>query len=166
MIEEDARVLAVEPGFAWVEASRRSACGACGASAGCGTATVARLFGERANRIRVSDALGVAVGDRVRIGIDGGTLSRASLLAYLLPLAALALFAAAASAANAGDALSAMIAASGLGSGLWLAGRLAGRDRYAPVLLRRVASPDQVAVAAPKVASGEGVCKASPVPPS
>ena len=49
-------------------------------------------------------------------------------LTFLLIAPALALFAAEDSVVNEGDALSDMIAASGLGSGLWLAGRLAGAE--------------------------------------
>jgi sigma-E factor negative regulatory protein RseC len=141
MIEEQARVLAVGNGLALVETSSRSACGSCSSSSGCGTSRVAELFGERANRLQVSDAIGLAVGDRVVIGIADGTLIRASLLAYLWPLVALALAAYIAQSTGASEGFSALVGILGLCVGLWITGRVtggeAGRSRYRPVLLRR-----------------------------
>lgn len=141
MIEEQARVLVVGNGFALVETSSGSACGGCSSSSGCGTSLVAKLFGERANRLQVSDAIGVAVGDLVVIGISDGTLIRASLLAYLWPLIALTLAAFLAQSAGASEGLSALVGVLGLGVGLWTTGRVtggeAGRMRYRPAILRR-----------------------------
>jgi sigma-E factor negative regulatory protein RseC len=142
MIEERARVVAVRPGFAWVESTRKSACGTCTASSGCGTAVVAKLFGERVNRLQVADNIGVQVGDRVVIGIADGTLTRASLAAYVLPLLALMLAAFLAQSAGADEGGSALFGTLGLGVGLWVTGRLTGgpggRERYRATLLRRV----------------------------
>ncbi len=86
MIEERARVVAVRPGLAWVVITRRSACGTCHASSGCGTAVVAKLFGDKVNRLQVADTLGVQVGDRVVIGIADSTLTRASPAACRQPV--------------------------------------------------------------------------------
>ncbi len=141
MIEEQARVLTVGNGFALVEASSRSACGSCPSASGCGASLVAKLFGKRANRLQVSDAIGVAVGDLVVIGIADGTLIRASLLAYLWPLIAMMLAAFIAQFAGASEGLGALIGILGLCVGLWTTRRVtggeAGRARYRPVLLRR-----------------------------
>ena len=142
MIEESGRVVAVRPGLAWVEITRRSACGTCDASSGCGTAVVAKLFSDKVNRLQVADTLGVQVGDRVVIGIADGTLTRASLAAYMLPLLALMIVAFLAQSAGASEEGSALLGIAGLGVGLWVTGRLtggaAGRERYRPTLLRRV----------------------------
>ena len=142
MIEEHACVEAVEPGFAWVASARKSACGNCAASSGCGTSVVAKLFGERVNRFQVADAVGVQVGEWVVIGIADGTVTRASLIAYLLPLLALMLVAFLAQSAGVGEGLSALLGILGLCAGLWITGRLvggaAGRERYRPAVLRRV----------------------------
>jgi sigma-E factor negative regulatory protein RseC len=142
VIEEDARVLSVEPGAAWVETERRSSCSSCSASAGCGTSVVAKLLGGGTNRLRVSDGIGVEVGDRVVIGISDSALTRASLLAYLLPLVALMLTAFAAQSAGAEDGVVALIGILGLALGLLVTGRLTGgasaRERYRPVLLHRL----------------------------
>lgn len=143
MIEEQARVLVVAPGRAWVQTVRHSACGSCTASSGCGTASLAKLFGERTHRLEVVDPIGVAVGDEVIIGISDSTLTRASLLAYLLPLLALMLAAFSARSAGMSEEVGALIGILGLGLGLWLTGWLAthgtgGAERFQPRLLRRI----------------------------
>jgi sigma-E factor negative regulatory protein RseC len=152
VIEENARVLFVESGFAWVETARRSSCSSCSVSSGCGTSVVAKLFGERTNRLRVSDGIGVAVGDRVVIGIADAALIRASVLAYLLPLVALMSTAFAAQAAWAEDGVVAMFGILGLLAGLWLTGLLTGtksaRERFGPVLLHRL-DPQGIRVEGP-----------------
>jgi sigma-E factor negative regulatory protein RseC len=145
MIEEQARVVAVADGSAWVEVRRRSACGSCSAAGGCGTGALAGLLGERAQRLQVRDDLGLRVGEQVVIGIPDAALTRASLAAYLLPLLALIAAALLAEAAGAGEGTTALAGLLGLGAGLWLAGRLTGgplgRERYRPRLLRRAATP-------------------------
>lgn len=157
MIEEHARVLAVGRGFAWVETANKSACGTCSASSGCGTALVAKLFGERVNRLQVCDDIGLEVGDAVMIGMADGALIRASLLAYLWPLVAFMLAAVIAESAGAPEELSALVGILGLWAGLWVTGRLtgraAGRERYRPVVLRRT-DPDRIAVSFRVTASG------------
>lgn len=145
MIEEEAQVLSVDTGLAWVETARRSSCSRCSVSSGCGTSVVAKLFGERTNRLMVSDGIGVGVGDRVVIGIADSALTRASLLAYLLPLMTLMVTAFGAQIAGAEDEVAALIGILGLALGLWITGRLTGgasaREHYRPVLLRRLAPP-------------------------
>lgn len=142
MIEEDARVVSVEAGFAWVETARRSSCSSCSVSSGCGTSVVAKLFGGRGNRLRVFDGIGVGIGDRVVIGIPEAVLIQVSLLAYMLPLLFLMLVTAAAQSTGAGDEVAAVAGIFGLAFGLWVTGRLTGgaaaRERYRPVLLRRL----------------------------
>jgi len=159
VIEEQAHVLAIAPGRAWVQTIRRSACGSCGTSSACGTATVAKLFSERTNHLEVVDRIGVAIGDQVVIGISDGTLTRASLLAYLLPLVALMLAAFAARSAGMSEEAGALIGILGLCTGLWVAERLArgapGRGRFQPVLLRRVTGP-WVGIVGPRRIGGPG----------
>jgi len=141
MIEESARVVAVVPGHAWVETRRRNACASCTVSSSCGTSVVSKLFDEQTNRLQVSDNIGVEVGDQVIIGIAEGALTRASLLAYLLPLIVLMLAVYAARAAGAGEGLSALAGILGLCLGMWVSGRLTGaatrREGYRPILLRK-----------------------------
>jgi sigma-E factor negative regulatory protein RseC len=141
MIEEQARVVGVAEGSAWVETRRRSACGSCSVAGGCGTSALDKLLGDRPHRFRVDDHLGVRTGEQVVVGIDQAALTRASLLAYLLPVLTLILAALAAEAAGMGDGLGAVAGILGLAFGLWLSGRLSTdpgrRERWRPVLLRR-----------------------------
>lgn len=142
MIEELATVVAREGGLAWVQTHRRSACSACGHGDGCVTSVLGRLLSPgAANRLAVQDGLGVHLGDRVVIGIPDGLLVRASLAAYLLPLAALVAAAGIAEWLRAPELAVAAAGVAGLAAGLWLTGRLTGgssaSSRYQPVLLRR-----------------------------
>jgi sigma-E factor negative regulatory protein RseC len=84
VIEERATVVEVQPGRARVQTLRSGACGSCKARGGC-----SGLGGGREARVWVSDPLGVTVGDRVVIAVPGGTVVRASLLLYLVPVVAL-----------------------------------------------------------------------------
>ena len=171
MIEEDARVVSVEDGFASVETARGSSCSSCAAESGCGTSVVAKLLGERTSRLRVFDRIGVEVGDRVVIGIADSVLTRASVLAYLLPLLALMLTVFAAQAAGAEDAVVALVGILGLALGLLAAGRLtegaSARERYRPVLLHRL-DPHGIRVPGPRTmgpARGSGVLEQSAASP-
>lgn len=94
MIEEQGRVVAVEPGAVWVETLRKSTCSSCSAKAGCGQG-LADTLGVKSRRghVRAVSHLHLHVGDAVVIGVHETLLVRSSLLVYFLPL--LALFAAA-----------------------------------------------------------------------
>lgn len=87
MIEEQGRVVAVEPGAVWVETRRRSTCSSCSAQAACGQGLMDRLgVGERRGFVRAFCDLKLAVGDAVVIGIREDMLVRSALLVYLFPL--------------------------------------------------------------------------------
>ena len=86
MIEQNARVVAVEGDTAWVEAERSSACGGCAAKAGCGTGSLAKAFGTRTNRMKVLNTVEARPGDAVIIGIEESALVRGSVAVYLVPL--------------------------------------------------------------------------------
>jgi len=90
IIEEAARVVAVDGDQAWVVTRRRSACGACAANKGCGTGIMARALGsERTLRIKAENTVQALVGEDVTLGIDDRVLLRSAVLMYLLPLLAL-----------------------------------------------------------------------------
>lgn len=143
MIESQARVVAVEPGYAWVEASRRSGCESCHASKSCGTATLGRLFGNRSSRVRAIDDVGVRPGDCVVVGLEEETLMRASIAVYLAPLAGLVVgaFAAHWLLPGLGEPVVILAGVGGLVSGfLWLrrhAAGIAADPDYQPCILRR-----------------------------
>ncbi|MDP1708057.1 MAG: SoxR reducing system RseC family protein [Gammaproteobacteria bacterium] len=150
MMEEQARVVALQPGFVWVETERKSTCGACSLSKGCGSAVLARLLGSRRTRIKAMNTLPVTVGDEVVLGLAEDALIRGSLVLYALPLLALLL------GAFAGEYISALLrleqdetwivlpALAGLAAGLAgvrvFARRIGDDVRYQPVVLRRTGS--------------------------
>jgi len=87
MIEEQGRVVAVEPGAVWVETLRKSTCSSCSASAGCGQGILDKLGASgRRGYVRALCDLQLSVGDAVVIGVREELLVRGSLLVYLLPL--------------------------------------------------------------------------------
>jgi sigma-E factor negative regulatory protein RseC len=141
VLEAQARVVAVEPGYVWVESERRSACGQCDSGGSCGVSTLGKLFGGRSVHLRVADPLGVRAGDDVVIGLSERGLVAAALAAYLLPLAAMLAAALLGARLGYGQLAQAVLSVAGLVAGLWLA-RLRGRGTTGagavrPVLLRR-----------------------------
>ncbi len=145
MIEEQAVVVEVGDGYAWVETQRRSACSACATSEGCGTAVLAKAWGDRRARVRAISNLPLQPGDSVIVGLAEGALLGGSLLVYLLPLVLLlggailgqTVF------TGAGDQPVMLSGAVGLGLG-FLVARTWSRcwqddARFQPVVLRRLA---------------------------
>lgn len=86
MIEESARVIACDGGYAIVETHAKAACGSCSSEQGCSTSVLAGLFKRRQNRLKVLNPIQAKPGQRVVIGLDERALVIASLLTYLLPL--------------------------------------------------------------------------------
>jgi sigma-E factor negative regulatory protein RseC len=144
MIEEQAVVVEAGDGYAWVETQRRSACGACAASGGCGTAVLAKAWGDRRSRVRAVSTLPLQSGDTVIVGLAEGALLRGSLLVYLLPLVLLLAGALLGQAAFAGAGEEPVVLASAVGLGLGflaarvLSRRLRGDTRFQPVVIRRL----------------------------
>jgi len=94
VIEEQGRVVAVEPGAVWVETLRKSTCSSCSVKAGCGQGLLEQIgVSSRRGYVRALSNLQLRVGDAVMIGVREDLLVRGSLLVYLLPL--LGLFSAA-----------------------------------------------------------------------
>lgn len=150
MIEEHAQVIAVENNDVWVETQRRSACGQCAANKGCGTATLAKVLGNKRSQVRAlnPNATSVAVGDEVVIGINEQALVRGSLAIYTVPLLSLFVFGLLGQVLSAQllmtnhDILPIVLGLIGLLLGfLWVkrfTREIANDDRYQPVLVRRV----------------------------
>jgi sigma-E factor negative regulatory protein RseC len=86
MIEAGATVIATEPGYAWVETRRESACGHCATAGGCGVSVLGKALGTRPDRLRLPDPLSVQTGERVVIGIPEERLLAAAFRAYMVPL--------------------------------------------------------------------------------
>lgn len=88
-MEELVTVVAIEQGVTWVEADRKSTCGACAARHGCGSAVLTKVLGQRRNRIAVINPVSARVGDSVTIRLDSAALLRGSFAVYMVPLLAL-----------------------------------------------------------------------------
>ena len=86
MIEEQARVVAVDDGIVEMQVQRRTACDACSVNKGCGTGVLAKAIGVKPMRIRARSNLPLTVGDTVIVGIEDQMLVRSSFLVYALPL--------------------------------------------------------------------------------
>jgi len=144
MIEAEATVVAREASAVWVETRRRSGCSQCASASQCAPSLLGSLLGNGQVRLRLSNTLGVSPGERVVVGLPGGALVRAALLAYLLPLLSLVLGAGLASLWTEREAPLVLAALTGLGAGLLLAARVARRLEQhhpeRPRLLRRSAS--------------------------
>lgn len=142
--ENEAVVLAAEPGFAWVRPGPADLCAACAGSGRCGAVALGRLFGESGQRFRVIDPLGVRPGERIVVGVAGGLLWRAAVWAYLLPLAGLlsgavlgtGLWPAKPDAGGLSGATLGLILA--LGALRWRSRELALKHGFEPVVLRRL----------------------------
>jgi len=94
VIEEHALVVALNAEGVWVETQRRSVCGSCAVNKGCGTATLAKVLGNKRSQVRALNpkSTSVTVGDEVIIGINEQALVRGSLAVYIVPLLALFVF--------------------------------------------------------------------------
>lgn len=124
MIRHPGTVISVEGNRAWIECRRGGACAVC---PGRGACEIALFTTPSAHRLRASvGGHACGPGTKVVVGIPPGSLVRAALLAYGLPLAGL--LAGCALGAASGDVPSAAGALVGFGAGL-VAASLAGRRR-------------------------------------
>lgn len=132
MLEMDAHVVRVAGETAWVRVEAPSSCGACGGR-GCGRSLFARVFHAGPPEHAVFCNLPVLAGDAVVLGIPEGSLLRAAVRAYLLPLGLV--IAGAVALSRWGDGMAAVGALAGLGIGFAFLRR--GPARAGAVVLRR-----------------------------
>jgi sigma-E factor negative regulatory protein RseC len=137
LIEERGQVVEVRSGRALVETVRSGSCEACGARHACGC-----TGGGREARVWVDDPIGVRPGERVTIAVSEGTVLRASVLVYLLPVVALVIGAIVGNAFAPSFGWSADLGAAGLGLGCmvlaFVASRyLGGRSAAGPTIVGR-----------------------------
>lgn len=93
MIEETARVVAVENGQLLLEAQTKAACNACAAKQGCGTSVLSKWVGRKFTRFQAPNTVNAQVGDEVVVGLAEEAMLKGSVLVYLLPLLAMIGFA-------------------------------------------------------------------------
>lgn len=150
MIEEQALVVSVQGQSATLEVVRRSPCGLCGQTRGCGASLLGKWVGKRQNAFEVVNTINAQAGDQVVVGVDEKALLASALTAYGIPLAGLLAGAVlAAGLAPAGGDLWPLVGAGlGLLAGLWwLKGHAVSRGldaRFRPVILRQVDAHSQL----------------------
>lgn len=151
MLEETAQIVAVEGAEVWVEIERRSSCSSCAVNSGCGSAALAKVLGQRRNRVRALTHIPLSVGDRVVIGVREQAVVRGSLAVYAVPVAMLLLGAVIGELGarqflwQDAETASLVLGVGGLAGGLWWLRAFSRRIRhsadYQPVVLRRLAKP-------------------------
>jgi len=141
LIKGLARVVAVDRDQVWLVAEQPAACGSCATRSACGSGHPTQAAASwRAPRALGQGQALLALGDTVHVGVDRTALTRATLVAYTLPM--LAMLLAASASQSAGDGLAVFAALAGLLTGVALARLLARRWRHAlkPVVLGRATS--------------------------
>jgi len=93
MIEENARVIAIENNQLLLEAETKAACNACAAKQGCGTSVLSKWVGRKFTRFQAPNTVNAQVGDEVVVGLAEEAMLKGSVLVYLLPLLAMIGFA-------------------------------------------------------------------------
>jgi len=142
LTEGIAQVVAVEGNMAWLVPESGSSCGGCSSAAACGSKGIGTLSSRlEARRFQLVNDAGLRVGDRVVVGVRENALLRASITAYVIPLAALLIAGALAQSIAGSDMVTMASMLAGLVFGLWLArvraGRLMARGELSPRFIRR-----------------------------
>lgn len=152
MIEEQALVVGIDAESAMLEIVRRSPCGLCGQTRGCGVSVWGKLLGHRTSVFKAVNSLNARIGDHVVVGVDEKALLASSMTVYGVPLALLLVGAGVGSwlAPAGGDVWPLVGAAAGLVIGLlWLKGHAMARGldaRYRPVILRQADVHSQIKI--------------------
>ncbi|KEA65578.1 Sigma factor RpoE regulatory protein RseC [Marinobacterium lacunae] len=142
MIEEVVHVSRVEDDKIWIEASRQSACSACNAKKSCGQGALSDWMSGSSVELSVVNPAGLrpSIGQAVVVGLEEGSLIKASVLIYMVPLLALVCFALFARVFGASEGQQIVAAVAGLAVSFpavrWYTSRASDGDCYQPVLLR------------------------------
>lgn len=86
MIEENAIVTEQLGTQVRLVIERRTACGICGQTRGCGNATWGKMLGHEDVTIKVDNVIDAKVGERVVVGIEEKAFLNATFLLYVVPL--------------------------------------------------------------------------------
>ena len=155
MIEERAVILSIESqpenpqiSIATLEIERKTACGLCGKTRGCGNAIWGKLFAHQSTAFKAKNLINAHVGQSVIVGINEQALLKSALLLYLLPLATMLVAAFIAMKVNSSDLSTIIGAVIGLlGGFLWVKGYTTSNQYFLfqqPVILRLVNSDAEV----------------------
>lgn len=132
MIEERALIVGVtndqQQPMALLEVERKTACGLCGQTRGCGNRIWGKLFHHQQGQFSAKNSIQAAVGQSVIVAIDERSVMHAALLLYFLPIVTMLIVAAIAQALFENELAGLAGALVGLcGSLFWVKGFLAAR---------------------------------------
>jgi len=149
MIEERAVILSLEretndiasnDSTAILEIERKTACGLCGQTRGCGNSIWGKLFAHQSTAFKAQNRINAKVGDSVIVGINEKALLKSALLLYILPLVTMLIGAILASQIHDTNGSAMIGAATGLVLGLlWVKGHTLSSSYFRlqqPVILR------------------------------
>lgn len=148
MIEERAVILSLDnllgddfsDSTATLEIERKTACGLCGQTRGCGNSIWGKLFAHQSTAFKAQNRINAKVGDSVVVGINETALLKSALLLYIVPLVSLFIGAILAAQFKQSDASEMIGAALGLLLGmLWVKGHSMSNGYFKlqqPVILR------------------------------
>jgi len=137
MIYEQARVVQVNDDCAIIEVINDSSCHGCEYNGACGTGSLGRLLGFRAQPLSILNSKNFRVGDQVMVQLPEQALMISGFLVYLLPLILMFLFALLANQLMGIDWVNVLAAMAGLFAGLYLASRLS-KSQFARTLQPKV----------------------------
>ena len=93
MITENAVVVSVSHSETWIETQRKSVCGQCSASKGCGTSVLSKVMGNKLSKMKAINKIDAQAGDEVVVGLNEQMLLKGAFMTYMMPLLYLFLFA-------------------------------------------------------------------------
>lgn len=93
MIQESAIVTNIDSHGTWIETQRKSVCGQCQVSKGCGTAVLSGIFKNKSSVMKAINEVDARIGDHVTVGLSESALLKGAVMTYLLPLFYLIAFA-------------------------------------------------------------------------
>jgi len=156
MIEERAVILSLENqsddtkshSVATLEIERKTACGLCGQTRGCGNSIWGKLFAHQSSAFKAQNRINAKVGDSVIVGINEKALVKSALLLYMLPLATMLIGAILTSHFRQTDASAMLGAVIGLALGLlWVKGHTMSSSYFRlqqPVILRLASNETEI----------------------
>jgi sigma-E factor negative regulatory protein RseC len=86
MLEENAIVVDMKDDLAMLEVVRRTPCGLCGQTRGCGISVWGRLSGHHNNVFKAQNQINAQIGDNVVVGINEHALLMNAFFLYGIPL--------------------------------------------------------------------------------
>ena len=92
MITENAIVVSIVKDQTWIETQRKSVCGQCSASKGCGTSVLSKVIGNKLSTMKAINNINAKVGDEVVVGLNEKSLLKGAFMTYFMPLLYLFLF--------------------------------------------------------------------------